>query len=784
MRKCNALALVMGLSLVRCLAAQNCGDDSASAKPAALESIRLSTNSATDYGIFVAADATAAEKHAADELAGYLKQVTGAPFAIVHEIPEQKPVLAVGAGAAGLVSPGIELKDLGNDGIVLRTVGRNVVLTGGHGAARGTLYAVYTFLEDSVGVRWWTPGVADVPSHPTLTIEPRDVRYVPPLEYRDPFMKCAFDAEFAVHNKINGPYRELDEAHGSHIAYAGFVHTFYDLVPPAKHFKTHPEWYSEIGGKRTSDRAQLCLTNKELRDFVLKRAREWAVNNPETYLRDGPAASIISISQNDWLRRCECSECLKVEAEEGSPSGPLLRFVNSIAADMEHDFPNVAIDTLAYMYTRKPPTITRPRPNVIVRLCSIECSFLQPLDSDVNASFRDDIVGWSKICKRLYVWDYVTNFSNYLAPHPDLRVLAPNIRFFVDHGVKGILEQGNNRTLNGEWEELRAWVLAKLLWNPQLDANVLIDEFLAGYYGKAAPKLRAYINLLHDRAEPSGYYLKLDDELKAPYLTTELLTDSRKLLQEAADTVVNDDVLKRRVERVALAPAYIFAVRWPCLRREVELAKQPWPITATREDLIATIARLSGSEPLFEDFSGDTTPQIETFSLKYGGRTVPARPQGFENVASEDFIDFQDECAQLWGRPKKANWVVDPQASDGKAAWMPGDHAEWDYYMLLNDPTLKAAYNDEWDAYAAVRIEKTGNAGAAFSCGIYDPVAKRDSVKIDVAAADIDGQSYHVYKVGRLQPKPTDYFWAAPANNGVVVQGVYVDRFFLVRAKK
>ena len=30
---------------------------------------------------------------------------------------------------------------------------------------------------------------------------------------------------------------------------------------------------------------------------------------------------------------------------------------------------------------------------------------------------------------------------------------------------------------------VRQWVLAHLLWNPDLDANALTDIFLAGYYG-------------------------------------------------------------------------------------------------------------------------------------------------------------------------------------------------------------------------------------------------------------------------------------------------------------
>jgi hypothetical protein len=66
----------------------------------------------------------------------------------------------------------------------------------------------------------------------------------------------------------------------------------------------------------------------------------------------------------------------------------------------------VAIDTLAYEYTRQPPRHVQPRPNVIIRLCSIECDSAHPLPAPSNRKFADDIRGWSKICQRLYIWDY------------------------------------------------------------------------------------------------------------------------------------------------------------------------------------------------------------------------------------------------------------------------------------------------------------------------------------------------------------------------------------------
>ena len=75
-----------------------------------------------------------------------------------------------------------------------------------------------------------------------------------------------------------------------------------------------------------------------------------------------------------------------------------------VAADIEEEFPDVTIETMAYHYTRKPPKNIKPRPNVIIRLCNIECSTSVPLTHERNKDFRDDIAVWSKICKRLWNW--------------------------------------------------------------------------------------------------------------------------------------------------------------------------------------------------------------------------------------------------------------------------------------------------------------------------------------------------------------------------------------------
>ena len=544
------------------------------------ETVTIAQNGEAKAVIVIAEDAAEPERYAATELAGFLRQITGAKFEIQAPPAGGKSRLLVGPGAAKSAAADFSTDGLGTDGIVIRTLGDDLILAGGR--PRGTLYAVYTFLEEHIGCRWWSSQASSIPIKPTLRIGRLNIRYVPPLEYRETFWFDAFDGDWAVRNKSNGNSEQLDAKRGGKHTYEGFVHTFFPLIPPEKYFEDHPEWFSEIDGKRIHERAQLCLTNEEMRKELVKNLKE--------RLRNNPAATIASVSQNDWHGNCQCSKCAAIEKEEGSPAGLMLCFVNAVAEDIEDEFPNVAISTLAYQYTRKPPKITKPRPNVIVRLCSIECSFSKPLADERNKEFRDDIVGWSKICNRLYIWDYTTNFRHYILPHPNLRVLGPNVKFFVDHSVKGIFEQGAYTSNGAEMAELRAWVLAKLLWDPTLDGQKLIDEFIAGYYGPAGPHIKDYLQVTHDAVEASGDHLGCFSQHTAKFLSFENLSKGWERLKAAEDAVRDNPDLRFRVQADQLPIMYTFMMRWDEMRQACEARGAHWPmpesIRATYEDFM------------------------------------------------------------------------------------------------------------------------------------------------------------------------------------------------------
>jgi hypothetical protein len=533
----------------------------------------LASKGTTRHVIVVDPAATAPELTAARELAAILRQITGADFMVATNARAPTRAILVGTGAAARSAfPDVPFDGLDAEELIIQTKGNRLLLAGGR--PRGTLYAVSRFLQQQGGVRWWTPWASRIPKQPTLRLGDLDLREKPAFEYRESFWYPAFDADWSWQNGCNGQSSKLTPEKGGRISYKGFVHTFYPLVPPEKHFAEHPEWFSLIKGQRTTGRAQLCLTNPKLRDFMVERVKQW--------LRESPDAGIISVSQNDWHGACECADCKALDEAEGTHAATMLDFVNYVAEKIEPEFPRVAVDTLAYQYTRKPPKTIKPRPNVIVRLCSIECNFRETLDHPLNAAFADDIRGWSKLCQRLYIWDYTTDFAHYVQPHPNWFKLDANLRFFHANGVRGVFEQGAYQSHGSEMSELRAWVLAQLLWNPQQDGRALINEFLDGYYGPdAAPLLRRYLNLMHDASK--GHNLTCYSGTDASFLRFKPLAEAEKLWQQAEAAAAKSPEFLERVRLGHLPVRYVWLSRWEKLRQECTDTGAAWPLANSRK---------------------------------------------------------------------------------------------------------------------------------------------------------------------------------------------------------
>ncbi|MBM82071.1 MAG: hypothetical protein CMJ78_15990, partial [Planctomycetaceae bacterium] len=122
---------------------------------------------------------------ATDDLKKYLDEVTGTEFEIV--VPEAAPkgsskIFVGDSPAVRRLLPDVDWNSLGTDAIVIKTVGNDIVISGGK--PRGKVYAIYTFLQDIVGCRWWAPNEITIPSKLNLSIPPTNVSYEPPFRMR------------------------------------------------------------------------------------------------------------------------------------------------------------------------------------------------------------------------------------------------------------------------------------------------------------------------------------------------------------------------------------------------------------------------------------------------------------------------------------------------------------------------------------------------------------------------------------------------------------------------
>jgi hypothetical protein len=522
------------------------------------EEIVLADKGQSEYRIVVADDASPSTKHAAAELQRFLQEISGAKLAIV---PDREPLAAkeiiLGDNAhLKEMKLNLDLAALGNEGYVIETAGERLIIAGG--ALRGNLYGVYGLLEDQLGCRWFTPEVSRIPKRERLALQPIHDRQKPALEYRDVFVIDCFDGDWAARNRSNSFAARLEQKHGGKVVFAkgSCAHTFSFLVPPGEFFATHPEYFSLVNGQRQSGYAQLCCTNEDVIRICTERAIDW--------LREQPDAAVISISQNDCFNYCECEKCQALVKAEESQMAPVLQLVNRVAEAVEKEYPDKTVETLAYQWTRKPPKTIRPRKNVDIRLCSIECCFSHPLttcDGEQNKKFREDLDAWSKTGARLWVWDYTTDFAGYFMPFPNRHVLGPNIRYFIEHGVTGIFEEDNYESPHGEMSELDGYLMAKLLWKPEYDVKAATCEFMEAYYGAAAEPIAKYLDLLQDYVEKQNLHLGIYVTASSPHVTDEMLLAANELWQDAENRVQNEAEVLKRVQRSRMSVDWLVMER-------------------------------------------------------------------------------------------------------------------------------------------------------------------------------------------------------------------------------
>ncbi len=745
--------------------------------------ITLAENSETPYVIVVSDDAIEPEKTAAKELQTYLEQVTGAKFAITST-PTTGPKILVGPSSrVRKLLANVDWDGLGKEGTVRKTAGRDLILAGGR--PRGTLYAVYSFLEDTVGCRWWTSTESTIPKSPTLRVPQLDKLYIPPFSYR---LTWNFDNGnkplFRAKQKINsgeqiGP---VPGAYGGSEYIINDGHGLGKMITAKQYFEDHPEWfrYSRTEGKRVLgeavDQVVHCYTNQALRT-ELTRVVLGLLKQHEG------ASNVIDVSLADSGSMCECDPCIALRRTESADSGVLVHFLNGVAEEVEKFYPDAKLTFLGYWSTNKPPNFAKPHRNLVPRVATMD-KFHDRSVRQYKLQ-RRYIEKWSAISSELFIWDYAINFHGYLLPHPNLMAFNDTLRFYAEHKVTSVFLQAHQDRA-AYFPRLRMYLYSKLMWNPHLDGRKIIKQFMYGYFGAAAPHMLSVIDLFERAGQQPGVFLNCYYKGTYHWLRPRDLFLATKLWARAEQAVRNDEVLAQRVLRARLPMDMVYLNRHRTLKRyaymhDEEFRGPKHPYTAAERYIKTAGGFGANNSRMGVPFGALKSKLLSRYPRP---ADTPAQCRGLHVAEWEDIQDnmfslgfdggwtqnFQhytvDELAQI---------VDDPAASDGKAARMPGGHRKEAVKYVIDREMA-----GRWHVYVVGRIDAPKYKEMAFIAGIYHRQDIGEMARIVPAYDPTKSKAYETYYLGVHDLLRGAEIWVTPPEDETI-KSVYIDRIFLIR---
>ncbi len=471
--------------------------------------------------IVISAKASDATKAVATELAGCLNQMSGAKFEIVSDSDGARGIV-LGTLAEfpnnALTEPlALHGEYDGKEVFAIRTEKERLLLIGA--TDLGASHAAFTLLEH-LGCRWFFPAKEweIVPALPTLSVSlnltdrPRILArriwygygsFADKGHPRGGSTQKDYDA-WARHNRMASSFR----------VYAG--HAWQNVIlANKKEFEAHPEYRALTKGQRQGE--QLCVSNPEVRKLAVK----WALD----YLAKNPDREMVSLDCSDGDGQCECDACLKL----GSVSNRVFGLANEAAKEVAMKYPGKMVGCLAYNQHSEPPDFPL-EPNVYVQLTA---GFIRgPYTFDQLAE------SWPKKCRMMGFYEY---FSVWLwdfdklpgGEGANLTKIRQAVQRYVKLGATSMdAESGNNWGVHG----LGYYIANKLMWNPDADFNLALDDFFAKAFGPAAKAMRQY----YERWSPE----------KQPLMSRGLIGDLFRDLQEASTAASDRKEVLARIDHI------------------------------------------------------------------------------------------------------------------------------------------------------------------------------------------------------------------------------------------
>ena len=686
-------------------------------------------------------------QYAADELQRYICKMTGVKLSVSGNDNGESKVISFR-----------QTDEYGVDGFNLKVIGGNLTVSGGR---RGILYGVYELLETYGGCGWYASWHETIPRKDAFSVPSNlDDTQKPAFAMRMPtWQDVRENAAFAARLRVNGHACDgspdiMDKLGGSPMSFVqglGNCHTFGRILPSKKYFSEHPDWFSEVKGVRRDGRTQICLTNPGAFEQSYSNICEYIerdIDRRRNAGADGVADMLVAgVSQGDWHNFCECASCKAIDDTEESHAGSLLHFVNRMADRLAERYPGMKTETLVYQYTRKAPKTMRPNDNVIPCLCSIECSFAKPLsakDDRHNSAFMEDLEKWGRLSKNLYVWDYTMRPHHYFHPFPNVHVLGPNLQTFRDNNVRYVFAQGG--PTYGEFAQLKGWLLAKLMWNPDQPLEPLLDRFFRGHYGAAAPYVREY----YDRVqriitEKEKVHFTIWEKDRKDLFPDEFVNWARHVFAKAKETVKGDALLSKNVRIAAFTPVCLNLDRRAAEAKWVWVTRNPSRYGGTADlkadldeafslamELYPKTKRIKVSEsPQRNQSAWQNWCKLKDYKIPEKGSdsvVLGVRDMNYTSWSFGEFVKdpeaFRGECMKVYN---KEDWMGPIKLSFSNVAY----DSDAEYVVRFRakvDPASGGkgeAFNAE---FAGMRISPTvEEAGTGWKWYAYKPLKLKDS---------------------------------------------------------
>lgn len=734
----------------------------------------LATSGKTSYKIFVKPNAENTVTNGAKQLSDYLYRVTGSNFQIERfskESAAKKDVKSIFLGTVDDLSDFEILKRTDHSSVTTESIyikvekDGNIYIAGGSG--RSTLYAVFQFLEDYVGCKWWSPTEESIPKKPRLVIPTGEENYTPPFYYRSHFVHNATsDAKFATILKENGYNQPISKEWGDRIDVVGWAHTFKDLIPVKTYFANHPEWFSDSRNEDrpatyrsetpTNNNYQLCLENESLFKEFLKNTLRW--------IRDvkskRPEAYIFSISINDNDKYCRCDEAIKLIRSEGSPSASLLKFLNKLIVEIHKSYPDVKIQTLAYQKFLSAPKTIKPHKDIIIMVAPIDRAVNRSLTDSMNKDVFNQIMAWGNIGEQNFYWGYNTNFNHFLMPFSGLGNLQADFQTIAANNFQGVFLQDNNYTNGvGFFLDMQTWVIGKLMWNPTLDERMLMKEFMDNYYGSGGEYLYKYYMLLEESFNKSPSK-NTSFSFDFSYVSDTILRQGNEFFCKALDVTKNDNIYHKRVLKEKFVLDYINLVMFRPKSDGNSLEK----IDRFTTDLKNAGVKKIGINQNLEEMVNGGIQRLSAMS----GIEISKNGDGFIIQEGQFSLDKRGEFTDI---------VEDRVASNGISATIDGKAKSWSIQIQPGRNANYLTANNVYRIQVDLKVTMNSNVKVPgnIELGLYNTASKKVKMKKLIDASKISQKKYNMFTVFESKIEVNDIIYISLKD--AKVSKLYVDKF-------